>query len=120
MRVTVFLVFLVTAAICHAQIAPFPSNGIKMDKVNTQLVEVPAQTSPTLANVVVDSSSTGGDLIDVNVGDPSVVISLIAPGGAEISAGNASRYGFTVSSYTPDQTSDTLDPMISAGTHTVI
>lgn len=85
-----FLVALVTA---KAQVGTFPTGGIWMMGVNTQQSAVPAGNSPTVVSVVVDAAATGGDLIDVAVGDPSVVISLITPSGTEINAANAGAFG---------------------------
>ena len=60
-------------------------------------------------------------MIDVNVGDPGFVISLITPGGSQINAANASSLGFNFTSYTSDgSTSDAPSLFEASGTHTVI
>ncbi len=106
----------------YAQVGPFPSGGVGMTGTNTQLVAIPTGSTPTLSNLVVDTNSAGGDLVDINVGDPAVVISLITPGGTAINASNAAGLGFTFSITTYDDTSssDIPNPMTAVGTHTVI
>ncbi len=112
---------LVAVSAAYAQVAPFQTGGINLSSTNTQLVAIPAGSAPTLSNLVVDSTAAGGDSIDVAVGDPSVVISLITPGGTEINAGNAASFGFTFSTNTFSGASlDIPDPLTSAGTHTLI
>jgi hypothetical protein len=102
-----------------AQIVPTQST-ISAHSTSTQTVYVPASSTPTLFNLTVDSGSSGGDLIDVLTTNPAVLISLITPAGVEMNANNASNYGFTISTYTSDGSSDSPNPLVSAGTHTLI
>ena len=114
------VLFFIAAIAAYSQIAPFQADGIHMSGTSTQLMAVPAVASPTLLNVAVDTSGAGGDFLDVAVGDPSVLISLITPGGTEVTAGNAASYGFTFSTYSADSSSDSLNPLTSGGAHTLI
>jgi hypothetical protein len=105
--------------IACAQVAPFQSGGINLGGTSTQVVAVPAGASPTLASLVVDTTAAGGDYVDVNVGDPSVIITLITPGGTEITSANT--LGFTFSTLASSGgTLDSLSPLDAAGNHTTI
>jgi hypothetical protein len=74
-------------------------------------------------NVTVDASSNGSDFIDVISPNSQLLISLILPGGTEVTPANASGFGFTVSQIvntagTP-AVSGVFTPFDAAGTHTI-
>jgi hypothetical protein len=46
-------------------------------------------------NFTVDSSANGGDIMDVVISNPSVVISVIRPDGVEVTVANAGSLGCT-------------------------
>ncbi len=61
--------------------------------------------------------------MDVLVGDPGVVISLILPNATEVTASNAASNGFTFATFSSDGTTGSTDSFTSlstGGTHTVI
>ncbi len=116
------LVCWLTAGLMLGQVGPVPGS-VSFKSGAQQSAQVPAGNNSTLLNVTVDAPPTGQDSIDVLVGDPNVVISLIAPGGTEITSANASGNGFTFTTYTTDGSGDSADllsPFLTGGTHTVI
>ncbi len=106
-----------------AQVGTFPVDTLSLTSASRQSSIVPAGSTPTLANVTVETPASGNDSIDVVVANASVVISLLTPGAAEITAANASANGYTFTTYTADGTgdgTDLLSPFLVGGTHTVI
>jgi hypothetical protein len=113
---------LVSVLVLRAQIGPFPSASVPLSGVSNQVVALPMGPNPVLTNLVVDTVAAGGDTIDADVGDPAVVISLITPGGVEITSANASSLGFTFAAYTADGLAslDSYSLFTTSGTHTLI
>ena len=117
-----FLCYLSTCVLV-AQVGPFPSTSFPLVSVSQQMARVPAGANPTLLNITVDAPPAGQETMDVLVGDPNVVISLILPGGSEITAANAASNGFSFLTYTTDgsgTSEDLWSPFSTSGTHTVI
>jgi hypothetical protein len=110
-----------------AQIAPLSSDIVNLNGTSFQATVAPSGQTITLVNVTVDSSSLGGDQIEVIAGDDpagtaNTVPSLILPSGVEVTSANSASFGFTFLTYSftigsyadfPSLASDT-------GTHTVI
>jgi hypothetical protein len=118
---TILFVLLGASVAVHAQVGPFPGSDLPIAGVYTQTVPLAKGTTPILTNITLDTNPAGGDKLDINVGDAAVVVSLITPGGTEITSANASSVGYTFTVYTTDGTdSDTPAPILTAGTHTVI
>jgi hypothetical protein len=122
-RIFAFLISILAACLLPAQVGPFPGTSVPLTSISQQSVGVPAGNNPTLLSVTIDAPASGQETIDVLVGDPNVVISLIRPDTSEITAANASANGFTFTTYTADGTGgsmDLLSPFLTGGTHTVI
>jgi hypothetical protein len=103
MRIRFAFLFFVVLRIATSQVGPFGGTTLNLTTANTQLAAVPAGVSSTLVGIVVDARAAGEDVIDVNLGDVSVVISLIAPNGTQTTAGNPASLGFTVSTSRVDR-----------------
>jgi hypothetical protein len=90
--------------------------------MSVQMLPVPASTSATYLNVVVDASPNGGDFIDVASPNSQLLISLIIPGGTEVTPSNASNLGFSVNqqvnTLSTINTSGVFTPFDSLGAHT--
>ncbi len=106
----------------HAQIAPVKSGTLAMTNWDTKTGLLPANTASTLFNFTIESGTAGKDVIDVNCASAQAVVSLVTPGGVEITAANATSLGYTfttVAAGTQDD-DDIISPMTLPGTHTVI
>src|SRR5215471_2267613 len=118
---TIFFVLLGASITGDAQVGPFPGTNVSITGVYTQTVPLAKGTTPILTNITLDTNPAGGDKLDINVGDAAVAVSLITPGGTEITAANAASLGYIFTVYTTDGTdSDTPAPILTAGTPTVI
>ena len=105
------------------QVGPFPTDSVSLVPVNQQSVRIPASSPSTLPNITIDAPPAGQETLDILVEDPNVIISLIVPGGGEITAANASGSGYTFTTYTTDgggTSADLFSPFMTAGTHTMI
>ena len=65
--------------------------------VTTQTLALPAGTVGTLA-LTVDPGISGGDIIDLAIHDPNVVISVVRPDSVVVNAANASSFGYVFAS----------------------
>jgi hypothetical protein len=85
----------------------------------TALVQ-PAE--PTVLQFVVDPTPAGGDTFDVACDDARAVVTLILPGGMEISQGNAEPQGYWFDRLDSAAFRSALipNPLASAGMHTLI
>lgn len=109
-------------AASHGQIGPSPAPTIVATNYDVQTVRVPAQSSSTQVAMTLAPATNGGDVLDVSTSDPSVVMSLILPGGQELTTANAASFGYTFSPVASGST-DTVDiasPVIAPGTHVVM
>jgi hypothetical protein len=70
--------------------------SVPVEALSMQVFAVPASTPATYANITVDASANGGDLIDVSCPSSQMAISLILPNGVEVTVANASSFGFQV------------------------
>src|SRR5580692_2888955 len=101
---------LLAAAAVYGQVGPPAANSIIPSFVTQLQVPVAAGSTPTLFSLPVDAPTTGREAIDVILGSPNVIISLILPGGGtEITASNASSNGFAFTTYTSDGTGTSDD-----------
>ena len=109
------------AAISAAQVGPFPTS-FSLAPVSQQFIQVPQGASATGINITVDPGPAGADTLDILVGDPSVVVSLMLPDGTQITSANAPASGFTWSNYSSLGlgTADLFSPFDLEGNHTVI
>jgi hypothetical protein len=117
------LMFGIAVGMLRAQIGPLPAATLPLLKTSQQVATVPAGAASTLVNVAVDAPPTGQDSLDVLASDPNVVITLLLPSGAEITASNATANGFTFNTYTSDgsgTSGDLLSAFLTPGSHTVI
>jgi hypothetical protein len=64
--------------------------------MNVQILTVPPSTAATYLNLTVDASPNGGDFIDVLSPNSQLQISLILPGGTDVTSSNAASLGFSV------------------------
>jgi hypothetical protein len=113
---------LLASAAIQGQVGPLSSETTQLSTTGIQAVPLPAGPTPVQTNVVVDTSTAGGDLIDAAIGDPNVVISLVTPAGTEITAANAQNAGYTFYTYTADGGEYAMisSPLTMGGTHTLI
>ncbi len=109
------LIALTVALISSAQNASFSASSID---AHGAIVNA-GQVSSAIA-FVVDTATTGGELIDVVSSDPAIVVSVIAPGGVTINSLTASSLGFQFFQQTVDPNSaDGVTLFDVAGTHSV-
>src|SRR5271165_468275 len=98
------------------------SGSVPVEALSMQIFAVPASTPATYASVTVDASANGGDMIDVSCPSSLMVVSLILPSGVEVTAANASSFGFNVlqqaNAFGATSTSGTFTPLDSYGSHT--
>ena len=114
------LVLALMGAPAAAQVLPDREPVVEATRRDTRAFVAPAAGTAS-TSLTVDSEN-GGDLFDVVSSDPAVAISLVLPGGLEISSTNAEAQGFTfaVISGLPGDQILSASPLGRPGTHTLI
>jgi hypothetical protein len=78
----------------YSQIAPYQGNRqVQLAALDAQTASIPAGSTATI-NFVADPSSAGGDTFHIRVDNPSVAITLVLPGGTEVTNANAPGLGY--------------------------
>ncbi len=109
------------APLGYSQVLPFSGNrelALSRTDVRTTPVAAGSKTSVTFT---ADPSSGGGDVFDIRVDNPFLAISLVLPGGAEVTSSNAATLGFNYTVFGVSGAGP-LDPRAlgAPGTHTLI
>ncbi|MBL8229297.1 MAG: hypothetical protein JNL98_12495 [Bryobacterales bacterium] len=81
---------------------------------------IPAGSSTSYIDVILDPAVSGGDTLDVVASGPGISVGLIRPDGVEVSAGNASALGYGWTGVTPASAGTVLAPVLVPLPHTVI
>src|SRR5438105_816822 len=118
-------IVLFTPMVCsplRAQSASDLSGTAALHNWNIQSAIVPPATAATTLSFTVDPAVGGGDWFHVIVESSQIVITLILPGGAEVTAANASALGFQYTTINDGAVPSGLmpSPFALPGTHTVI
>ncbi len=112
----------VFTGLCLTAYAQSSGQGVLALPMDVQLFTAPPSTPATYLNLTVDASANDGDFIDVVSPSPQVQMSLILPNGTEVTAGNASTFGFSVLQQTNGSgtavASGVFTPFDAFGTHT--
>ena len=121
-RLGFILILTLVQSYAPAQIFPFRAGEpVGLFGVDTQLAPVAAGSAATLLTVTADPSIGGGDLFDIFLQNSQLAVSLILPGGVEVTSSNASSLGFGYAAYQVPS-SNRLQEIIfaRAGAHVVI
>jgi len=104
----------------RAQSAPSGADSAALIPFDQRQARVEQGATVSLS-MTLDPSSAGGDVLDIAVTDPGVVITLVTPAQAAITASTAANYGITWSnlSIAPDSLPFPT-PLNKFGNHTVI
>ncbi len=98
-----------------------PTNlKVPVDNHNSAAATIAAGNANGQITIVADPVAAGGDLFEVITDNASAIVTLILPGGTEVTATNATNLGFTYATYTNTGNDNTLVPgtFNLAGTHT--
>jgi subtilisin-like proprotein convertase family protein len=111
---------LLFCAICSAQVITPSQVDVKLSAIDSRGAVVTAGSSQQIA-FTADPSAAGGDLFHVLSSIPNATVSLIVPGGTEITAANAASLGYSYDVLENDEEpGEVLSLIGTVGTHTLI
>jgi hypothetical protein len=119
---THFFLFLCCAVTGGAQSGSSPSTALMLTGTDARSAVVPAGSTSTLLTFTVEEDTTGNNFFDVATSDPAVVVSILLPSSAEVTAANAPALGFTFTTAVAGTNDRVEIPSVLTlpGTHTII
>lgn len=108
-------------SVCSAQVITNSRLDVQVTASDSQAKLVSAGTTQQLA-FTADPGSIGGDIFHVVSSMPNATISLIIPGGTEITSANAALFGYSFTTFTNDNSEPVSMPSLinTPGTHTFV
>ena len=118
--ITLLFTFLL-CSVSSAQVITNSQLDVQMTAIDSQAKLIDAGTTQQLT-FTADPRSIGGDIFQVVSSQPNATISLIIPGGTEITSANAELFGYSYSTFANDNPEPVLSPSLvnTPGTHTFI
>src|SRR2546423_670722 len=115
------LVSLILASPAAAQVFTEPSTTVSLSANDARVLLVAPGETNGLLEFTADPQAAGGDLFDVVSQDPHAVVTLLTPGGVEITASNAfaQGFGYQVIPADPPRDGSVGSPFSIPGTHTL-
>jgi hypothetical protein len=120
LKTRIAVLFSLATCAATAQVMPFGSGKASLSH-NSLSTTVASAGSTATISFTADPASAGGDTLDVVTVDPGVVVTLIIPGGTEITAANAASQGFGYATSPDGSASDAEVPSFYTlpGSHTL-